>query len=313
MREYFLVTIINGKIDTAQSDLDLLPSGLQIAAQGGISLALENNIHLEKPLQLVFLSTEENEYSFLNKIHLGTGSQLTLIEEYCSADVENYSSEIRTHVQVEDRATFRYYKIQNESRHASHDAHMLITQQQDSSVTAHVLSVGSETANETILVKLLMAGADCRLHGFYCGSRDHQQLSQQISIEHEAPHCTSEMVYKGILKKKSHGIFEGKVLVGEKAEKTSAHQANHTLLFDSFAKMETNPQFEIYADDVKCAHGATVGQLDSDLLFYLRSRGIGKVEALQLLAKAFSADVMGRIPTKFIANKMNEALEDYLC
>jgi Fe-S cluster assembly protein SufD len=155
-------------------------------------------------------------------------------------------------------------------------------------------------------------GAECSINGFYVLNHDGQHIDNHIQIDHIAPHGNSKMMYKGILDKKSHGVFNGKIFVHPGAQKTQSNQANHNLLLSSSAEMDTKPEFEIYADDVKCAHGDTVGQLDTESLFYLRSRGIDKDAALKLLTRAFADDVMSRITHPAIAQYMTELLSETL-
>ena len=138
------------------------------------------------------------------------------------------------------------------------------------------------------------------MHGLYLLNRDQQKLTNQIHIDHEAPLGKSSMVYKGVLAKKSQASFNGRVHVPKEGQYASAHQANHNLLLSKDAKVHTEPQLEIYADDIKCTHGATVGQLDQESLFYLRSRGIQENDALKLLTDAFTAEIMNKITDPLI-------------
>jgi Fe-S cluster assembly protein SufD len=172
------------------------------------------------------------------------------------------------------------------------------------------LASGGRMVREDVQVNLRESGAECSVNGFYVLDQDGQHVDNHAQIDHMATHGTSDMVYKGILNKKSHGVFNGMVYVHPLAQKTKAHQANHNLLLSRDAAIETKPEFEIYADDVKCVHGDTVGQLDTEALFYLRSRGIDKMEAMRLLAQAFSAEVIDRVDVPVIAARMQRILKE---
>ena len=146
-----------------------------------------------------------------------------------------------------------------------------------------------------MIAVLKESGADCHTAGFYRLKTDKQYIDNHITIDHIAPFTSSEMLYKGILENKSRAVFNGRLHVGNQAKKILAYQAHHNLLLSNKAEVYTKPELEIYADDVKCKHGATTGQLDHDALFYLQSRGINRSEAMNMLLKGFAGDIMQRV------------------
>jgi Fe-S cluster assembly protein SufD len=187
-----------------------------------------------------------------------------------------------------------------------------VNQRQDSTVHLHTLQVGARLGREDVYVNLLARGATTRVNGFYGLLADDQHLDNHVQIEHCSPHGTSEVLYKGILDKKSRAVFNGKIHVHKDAQKTQSLLANHNLLLSPTAEINTKPELEIYADDVKCAHGDTVGQLDADALFFLRSRGIDEPAARQLLTSAFAADVLLSVTEPAIKQRMTDLLHEAL-
>jgi Fe-S cluster assembly protein SufD len=174
-------------------------------------------------------------------------------------------------------------------------ANTFVFQQKDSCVSLVNFSLGAKFARDDVMVTLQEAGSECRTAGFYRLTNDNQYIDNHINIDHAAPRSCSEMVYKGVLDKKSRAVFNGRLYVGTGAQKIEAQQQNHNLLLSNVAEVYSKPELEIYADDVKCKHGATTGQLDQDALFYLRARGIEKTEAVNLLLQAFAADILQKI------------------
>jgi Fe-S cluster assembly protein SufD len=181
-----------------------------------------------------------------------------------------------------------------------------VQQKQDSLVTLKNFSAGGLFARDEIAASLQESGANCRTQGFYHLRNACQYIDNHIDIDHIAPHSQSTMLYKGILNHKSRAVFNGRLHVHANAQKIVAHQANHNILLSNDAEIYTKPELEIYADDVKCKHGATVGQLDQDALFYLRSRGIPEAEAIQLLLEGFAEEIMQEITHLGIRIRVNE-------
>src|SRR5205085_6797345 len=177
---------------------------------------------------------------------------------------------------------------------AFHFHALQVQQQRGSTFAAHSITLGGRWARNDVNAVLADEGCDCTLNGLYLADGD-RLVDNHTRIDHAKPRCTSHELYKGILDGKARGVFNGKIFVHKDAQKTDARQTNKTLLLSDDATIDTKPQLEIFADDVKCTHGATIGQLASEAIFYLRSRGIGKEEARSLLTYAFANDIISRI------------------
>jgi Fe-S cluster assembly protein SufD len=174
-------------------------------------------------------------------------------------------------------------------------------------LTAHAVTLSGLLVRNNVHVVLDGEGARCVLNGLYLGENK-QHVDNSTEIEHAKARTTSSELYKGILNGASHGVFNGKIIVHKDAQKTDARQTNKNLLLSAQAAVNTKPQLEIYADDVKCSHGSTIGQLDTDALFYLRSRGLGLDEARSLLSFAFASDVVGRMQVETLRRRLDEYL-----
>lgn len=233
-------------------------------------------------------------------IVLESGAELTLIEDYRGATDCEYLTNTLTEIQLYPKARLTHYKTQRESKAAAHIGHIAVSQSAGSEFNSHLLNLGGQLVRSDLHILLQEEGARCLMNGIYVPVEG-QHVDQHTTVEHRVPHCRSEQDYKGVLKGKSRAVFNGKVLVEKYAQKTEAHQQNKNLLLSSQAEIDTKPQLEIFADDVICSHGATVGQLDEDALFYLAARGIDKAQASAFLIQAFAADNINMMPDKKIA------------
>lgn len=269
----------------------------------GIFLSIPKNISVAAPIHCIFINTQQNNILTCprNIIVANANSNVTFIEEY-QGDADNYFTNVVTTLHAEDNAHIHYHKIQTENVTATHISNLVVKQKQNSVVKSFYLDTGSRLAREDVLVTQPERGAECHLNGFYHLTHNGQHLDNHLHVDHIATHCTSRMVYKGILDKKSRAVFNGKVYVHKDAQQINAHQANHNLLMSKDAEINTKPELEIYADDVKCTHGATVGQLNAESLFYLQARGIDKPQAMAMLTQAFADDVMNEIENLEIRN-----------
>ena len=199
-----------------------------------------------------------------------------------------------TEVDVADGATVTHLRIQRESESAFHVGTVQVAQGRDSHFVSFSFATGGQLARTNVYTHLNGAGCGSTLNGLYLASGT-QHIDHQTRIEHVEPNCYSREVYKGVLDGEGHGVFNGKVYVHPEAQKTDGKQENHTLLLSERAQIDTKPQLEIFADDVRCTHGATIGRLDANAEFYMRSRGIDAAEARKLLVYAFAADVLETI------------------
>jgi Fe-S cluster assembly protein SufD len=231
-----------------------------------------------------------------NLIMVGKQSKATVIESYVSTSDAMYLTNAVTEVSLADGATLQHYKMQREGGRAFHVSTAEVSQAKDSHYVSFSFATGATLARSNIYTTLDGEGAGATLNGLFM--LDGQQHSDhQTQIVHAKPNCFSRELYKGILDDRSHGVFNGKVYVHPIAQRTDGKQTNKTLLLSDTAQIDTKPQLEIFADDVKCTHGATIGQIDQMALFYLKSRGIDHGLARRLLTYAFAADVLETLET----------------
>lgn len=252
---------------------------------------------LSQPVHLMFVSTASGQPSVThphNLIVAEQESQLTLLESYLGADSDTYFTNAVTEIVVGESAVVDHYKYQREGLQAFHFATMQVYQERSSNFASHTVSLGAGLARNDYNTVLDGPGAESTLNGLYVIGGQ-QLVDFHTRVDHAQPHCASHELFKGILDGRSRGVFNGRILVRKDAQKTDAKQTNKNLLLSNQALINTNPQLEIFADDVKCTHGATIGQLDPDSLFYLRSRAIGYEQARNILVYAFANDIVRRI------------------
>ncbi len=259
----------------------------------GLFFYLPDRCQIDLPIHLLSIVTDESFIMHPRHLFiLGKNSKLTLLEEYRSLSKRSYFMNMVTHIYLDDHAQLNHSKLQQEHIDAIHFAHTTVQQQHDSIASLNYFSNGGLFARDDVIVQLQAPGATCKTNGFYRLNRDNQYVDYHIDIQHQAPHTQSEMAYKGILDKKSRAVFNGRLYVEKNAQKTTAYQSNHNLLLSTQAEMNSKPELEIHADDVKCKHGATIGQLDQDALFYLCSRGIDRQDAIDILLQGFAKDIL---------------------
>ncbi len=250
-----------------------------------------------EPIHLVFLSEPDFGPTVShprNLVIAEAGSQAAVVETFLGTAGELYFTNAVTEVVLHDGAVLDFSKLEREGDAAFHVATTAVSLGRNSNFTSHSISLGGALARNDLNVRLDAEGADCTLNGLFLGNGT-QLLDNHTLIDHAMPHGTSRELYKGILDGKSRGIFHGKIIVRPDAQKTDAMQTNKNLLLSKESLVNSEPALEIFADDVKCRHGSTIGQLDAAALFYLRSRGIGEDEARSLLVYAFASDVASRI------------------
>jgi Fe-S cluster assembly protein SufD len=249
---------------------------------------------ISEPIEILFDSAADRpEVAHPRLLVLaGERSQARVVERYTGAG--RYFTNAVTEIAVGPAAVIEHTKLQQESLSACHVQTLAVRQERSSRFTSHNFAFGSALARTDIHVDLAGEGAECSLNGLFAG-RGRQHLDNHTVIDHAKPHCASRELYKGIMDGASRGVFHGKVIVRPDAQKTDAVQTNKNLLLSREALVNSTPALEILADDVKCKHGSTTGQLDAAALFYLRSRGIGEDAARALLTWAFAAEVAERI------------------
>ena len=266
-------------------------------ATDGVVIRIAADAVIEKPIHLLFISDVHAGSTAIqtrNLIFAERFSQCTVIESYVTAGGDNYFTNAVTEVFVADGARLGHYKLQTEARNAFHVGTIQVQQGRGSRYESFSFATGAKLSRTNVYTTLSGEAAEVILNGLYMVD-GFQHVDHQTRIEHVAPNCPSHELYKGILDGSSHGVFNGKVYVHPEAQKTDGKQSNNNLLLSDAARVDTKPQLEIFADDVKCTHGATVGRLDETALFYMRSRGIGPAQAKRLLTYAFAADVLEKI------------------
>ncbi|MEO8294001.1 MAG: Fe-S cluster assembly protein SufD [Gemmatimonadota bacterium] len=241
----------------------------------------------------------------------GESSDITVIESYGSVSGSIHFTNAVTEVLVGDNARVEHIKIQRESERAFHVGTIEAVQGADSRFRSFSFAIGGVLARTNIYSIMNAPGSDCTMNGLYL-LHGTQHIDHQTRIEHAQPNCTSREIYKGVLDGSSHGVFNGKVFVRPEAQKTDGKQTNKNLLLSDGAKVDTKPQLEIFADDVKCTHGATVGRLDEIGLFYLQSRGIGSAVARRLLTYGFAAEVLAEVTQEPIRQQLERLVFEML-
>jgi Fe-S cluster assembly protein SufD len=297
---------------TQESQRNVFLSLNTAMTQDGVFLWIPKNTSVPVPIHFLYINAPDINAMVnpRNMIWLESGAKVSVLEEYIGVEANNYLLNVVTELTLEANSHLQYHKIQNESRAATHLAQLLVTQKQDSCLHLHALAVGSKLAREDVMIQLQERGAQCSASGFYSLNAYNQHMDNHIQIDHAATHGASNILYKGILSKKSKAVFNGKIYVHKDAQKTQSLQYNHNLLLSPDAEINTKPELEIYADDVKCAHGDTVGQLNDAALFYLLARGIEKADAIKMLTEAFAGDVLNKISCSVLREKMRLLIEE---
>jgi Fe-S cluster assembly protein SufD len=263
----------------------------------GAVLEIAKDVEVEQPIQLVFITDANAAKGMMhprNLVIVGRNAKATVIESYVSLSDAMYLTNGVTEVSIAEGAALTHYRMQREAARAFHVSTVEVAQAKDSHYVSFALTTGGRLSRSNIYTTLDGDGCGATLNGLVMLGGD-QHADVQTQIIHAQPNCYSRELYKYVLDDTSHGVFNGKVYVHPIAQKTDGKQTNKTLLLSEGAHMDTKPQLEIFADDVKCTHGATVGQIDEMALFYLKSRGVSNVLARQLLTYAFAADVLETI------------------
>ncbi len=282
-------------------------------AQDGVFIYIPENVQLKKPIQVINLcyTFRDLRITRRNLVIGGPGSDLQLL--ICDHTLCNrsYLTNSLTEIVAGENARIDLTRLQNENNQSSQITHSHIHQEKYSNVITNILSLHGGFIRNNVVVKLDGEGAENHTYGLFIGDGN-QHVSNYTLVNHARPNCQSNQLFKGILNENASGAFNGKIYVSQDAQKTIAYQKNQNILLSPSARMNSKPQLEIYADDVKCSHGATVGQLDSDSLFYLRSRGIPEKEARHLLMYAFANEVISKITTPHLKDRIIDLVDKRL-
>ncbi len=345
--EHSLIVFINGRYSAEHSDLLNLPEGVVV---GSIANEIKNNNQIlrkyfgkyadyknhiftalstaytedgafiyipagkivEEPIHIIFITTAGDKKILTQPRNLFVAeksSQATIIEHYVSNEENIYFTNAVTEIIAEENAVVDHIKLQEESKKAFHIARMEVDQERNSNFSSHSISTGGDITRNEFNARFNDEGGECTLNGLFMIDGT-QLFDAHTLMDHAKPHCNSHEHYKGILNDKSRGVFNGKVIVRQDAQKTNAFQENNNILLSDEALVNTKPQLEIFADDVKCSHGATIGQMDEDAKFYLKSRGIGEDVSKGILLHAFASDVVTSIKIESVRNYIEKIITE---
>jgi Fe-S cluster assembly protein SufD len=264
----------------------------------GAYVHVARGVVVEAPVYVLYLSTKEAEATMThprNLIVADDAAQVAVVEDYASVGGESVVlSNAVTELVAGESTVAQHYLIEREHLKAFNVSTLRIQQGRSANVASHSVLLGGGLVRNNVHPVLAGEGGECLINGLFLGTGS-QHLDNYMHVEHAAPHCGSRQFYNGILDGHAHGVFHGRIVVHKDAQKTDAKQTNRNLLLSDDAQIDTKPQLEIYADDVKCTHGATIGQIEENALFYLQSRGIGELEARKLLLMAFAEECVERM------------------
>lgn len=280
----------------------------------GVMVHVSAKTIVKKPIELLVIQsgTTDNLATHLrNMIVLDHDATATVVEHYVGLTDVSCFTNVVSEVVLADNAELFHYKLQKESKNAIHIATLAAKQAAGSQWHTNNISLGAKLVRNDVHSLLEGEMSHTTMDGLYL-LNDAQHIDNHTRIDHLVPNTTSNELYKGVLDDKSHGVFNGKVIVHKDAQKTDSKEYNHNLLLSRDCEIDTKPEMEIYADDVKCGHGSTVGQLDKDQLFFLRARGLDEVSARSLLTHAFAVEVLDRIPNETIRKAMSIVIEQQL-
>jgi Fe-S cluster assembly protein SufD len=278
--------------------------------EDGAFVFLPRGLALQEPIYLLYLNTGSATPQIANPRNLivaGENSQATILEDYVSLGAGVSFSNVVTEVVAGEQAVLHHYRIERESTDVFHVSTLSIEQGRGSTVNSHSVLTGGALVRNNIQPVLAGEGGNCLINGLFIGN-GRQHLDNYMKVEHRSAHCASHQFYNGILDGESHGVFHGRILVCKGAQQTDSKQTNRNLLLSDTAQMDTKPQLEIFADDVKCTHGATIGQIDEEALFYLRSRGLDEASAKGLLLFAFASECLERMNPGPIRNYLEKII-----
>lgn len=323
------LAIVNGQFAAGLSDLSAMPKGIRIAGlrdgardgtdgleqhlgtvfnldahplaalntanlDDGVAIFVTAGAVVETPIHIVTVTGGDGQVVAAHPrvlVVAGANSQVRIAQTYIGAKDDVYFNNAVVEVVVNEGAIVDYYTDQRESERAYHVANIQAHVAAKGVFSSHAFSTGARIQRHDIGIALKGEGADCTMNGVYLADGE-RLMDTHTALDHAMPHCTSHEIYKGILAGKAKAVFNGRIIVRLDAQKTDAKQTNRALLLSDDATINSNPQLEIFADDVKCTHGAAVGQLDEEAMFYLQARGLNRVEARDMLLHAFAGEVM---------------------
>lgn len=286
--------------------------------EDGALVHVPRNTVVEKPIYVLYVSAPGAAPLMdhpRNLFIVEENSQATIVEDYVSledksAETSAFSNTV-TELVAAECAVVSHYMIVRESDRTFNISTLRIQQERGSNVSSHSVLLGGELVRNNVHPVLHGEGAECLINGLFM-AKGAQHMDNYMLVEHASPHCNSRQFYNGILNNAAHGVFHGRIIVHKDAQKTDAKQTNRNLLLSDNAQIDTKPQLEIYADDVKCTHGATIGQVDETALFYLRSRGLDEVSAKHILLQAFANECLDRMQPGSARDHVQQLVADWL-
>jgi len=343
------LVFVNGRFTAELSDLGSLPEGVragslaQAIAKDGAALEahlgrylnidrdafcalntafLEDGAYvylprrtvLEAPICVLFISLpcEGPEMTDpRNLIVAEDGTEASVVEDYVSLGSGVSFSNAVTELVAGENAVISHYLIEREDRQAFNVSTLRTQQARSSNVSSHSVLLGGGLVRNNVHPVLGGEGGECLINGLFIGNGS-KHMDNYMLVEHASPHCSSRQFYNGILDGRSHGVFHGRIIVHKDAQKTDAKQTNRNLLLSDDAQIDTKPQLEIYADDVKCTHGATIGQVEENALFYMRSRGIDETSARGILLLAFANECLDRMKCQPVREYLQDLIQAWL-
>ena len=280
----------------------------------GVFVYVESQVQLDRPIEVIYLSQVDEDPLLMqprNLIVLDAGARATLVERFIGFGQSAYFNNNLTEISVGQSATLKHYRVQDESRCAYHLSSLYLSQQAQSRYHGTTLAFGGAWARTEYNTTFKQEGAVCELNGLYTVG-DQQLTDFHLDVRHSVPGCASREQFKGVLYGKGRAVFDGHILVEKQAQHSDAQLTNDNLMLTRNAEVDTKPQLEIYADDVKCSHGTTVGQLDPQQVFYLRSRGIDETAARKMLCIGFASEILDSIEVPALRDAATGKLHDTL-
>jgi len=347
LKEGIHIVIIDGYFSEELSDLNNIPNGLSVSGflynnnidsktdMLGSVASVKNNSFLslnsslfedyiiisaksgaiiEEPVFITLISTGESELTINSPrifIHSGEGSRMEVIEEYTGRENPTYLTNSVTEILLEKNSFLNHHKIQLENKNSFHIGYLSVSQKDNSIFNAYLSSFGGSISRNEITASINGESSECHLNGIYM-LNGHQHIDNHTEIYHNSPGASSSEKYHGILDGETKAVFDGLIYVAKGAVKTDSTQSNNSLLISENATVDSKPALEIYADDVKCSHSATVGQMDEESIYYLRSRGIGKEDAVRILTSGFADEIIEKFTIKPVKEKVSKILSDKL-
>jgi Fe-S cluster assembly protein SufD len=304
-----LEACLNTTIDIDKPGFNALNTMLM---QEGVVIKVAANTVVDKAIEIMVVQTATEQAVHLRHvIELGENAQANVIEHYVSQGDTDGLTNVISEVILGESAVLNHYKLQHEAMAQTHIATLAAKQATSSTWNNSNITLGAKLTRNDIHTQLLGEQSHATLDGMYL-TKDEQHVDNHTRIDHAVPNTTSEELYKGVLDDSSHAVFNGKVVVHKDAQKTDANQSNKNLLLSRQCEIDSKPEMEIYADDVKCGHGSAIGQLDEQQIFFLRARGLDEVSARSLLTYAFAIEVLQRISDESIRDALSAVVEDRL-